>query len=139
NEINEQIKIFINSTSLRRSPSNSFNSDGQSPVTQNPSRYVVWFNNALDEGHINRFEYSDFRNIQEIGKGGFGIVHSADYLGTKLALKSFLRGKAMITKDFINELKQIRAVDFHPNIIKFFGISFGTGTYISFYNYLSCI
>ncbi|CAG8547305.1 2823_t:CDS:2 [Dentiscutata erythropus] len=60
NEINDQIRIFINSIPLRRySSSNSCSSDRHSPDSQNFPKYLDWLNKALDEGHFFKGKRND--------------------------------------------------------------------------------
>ncbi|CAG8469645.1 10572_t:CDS:2, partial [Dentiscutata heterogama] len=81
----------------------------------------------LKDDDVIKFEFSTYQNIQEIGKGGFGIVYSTYRDGKRYALKTFKNDDANkeVTKDFIKELKQLHAITFHPNINKFYGITRG--------------
>ncbi|KAF0546086.1 kinase-like protein [Gigaspora margarita] len=60
-----------------------------------------WLERAISDGHINYLEYSKFTAPTIIGIGGFGTVLSAS-------------GK---------NLKLIRKVCYHPNIITFYGVT----------------
>ncbi|CAG8645460.1 12844_t:CDS:2, partial [Gigaspora rosea] len=84
-----------------------------------------WFEKTLKEDDIIKFDYPAFENIQEIGRGGFGIVYSAYHGGEIYALKTFKSDEANkeVTKDFIKELKQLHTVTSHPNINRFYGIT----------------
>ncbi|RIA82373.1 kinase-like domain-containing protein [Glomus cerebriforme] len=68
------------------------------------------------------------RNIEKVGEGAFGIVNRADWkiCETKIALKSLLSNPS-INEDnmnkFIKELTNLRRVDFHQNVNRFFGIT----------------
>ncbi|CAG8456815.1 5679_t:CDS:2, partial [Gigaspora rosea] len=67
-------------------------------------KYLKWLKEELEEGNIAFYEYSLFRNIKEIGKGGFGFIYSAeyDYDDVKVALKSLKTKEA--TKEFVSEI-----------------------------------
>ena len=52
---------------------------------------VDWLERSIKEEYFNYYEYSDFKNIQLIGRGSFGKVFRANWkdTNTTLALKSF--------------------------------------------------
>ncbi|CAG8754677.1 11648_t:CDS:2, partial [Gigaspora rosea] len=75
-------------------------------------------NNVLNKGNITFYYYSQFNNVKD---GGFGLISSADYDGTKFALKNLNIKEA--TREFVSELKQPRVTEVHPNIIQFYGIT----------------
>ncbi|KAF0510163.1 kinase-like protein [Gigaspora margarita] len=64
-----------------------------------------WLEKAISDGHINYLEYKKFTDPTEIGSG----------VDTSIDEKAI--------KDFINELKLLRKVYYHPNIITFYGIT----------------
>ncbi|GES88019.1 kinase-like domain-containing protein [Rhizophagus clarus] len=66
-----------------------------------------------------------FNNIEEIGAGSFGKVYRANWKSSYsyLALKSFFNLNNVTIKEIVNELKLQREVDFHENIIRFFGVT----------------
>ncbi|CAG8774655.1 6077_t:CDS:2 [Gigaspora margarita] len=41
-----------------------------------------WFENSLKENII-KYDYSVYENVEVIGKGGFGIVYSANFNGKR--------------------------------------------------------
>ncbi|CAG8469554.1 21046_t:CDS:2 [Cetraspora pellucida] len=84
-------------------------------------KYSEWLNKEVKNGNIFFYKYSLFSNIEAIGRGGFGSISSADYDGEKVALKNL--NTKEVTKNFANELRQLRAIKFHPNINQFYGIS----------------
>ena len=51
-----------------------------------------WIEIKIEDGDINYFEYNDFRNIEKMNEGGFGVVYKADWNngGIKVALKTLL-------------------------------------------------
>ena len=53
--------------------------------------YVDWLENAIANEHLDYFEYSEFKNIQPIGKGSYGSVFRGNWKNTNtiFALKFF--------------------------------------------------
>ncbi|CAG8623207.1 12614_t:CDS:2, partial [Gigaspora rosea] len=82
-------------------------------------KYPEWLEKEQNEGKIIYYHHSQFNNVKFIGKGGFGSISSADYNGKKVALKTLNTKEA--TREFVNELKQLRANEDHPNINKLHG------------------
>ncbi|KAF0547190.1 kinase-like protein [Gigaspora margarita] len=89
-----------------------------------------WLERAISDGHINYLEYNKFINPTEIGSGGFGKVFKYEWKDYELivALKCLkfdtdLNLNEKIINDFINELKLLRRVDYHQNIIRFYGVT----------------
>ncbi|RIB22643.1 kinase-like domain-containing protein [Gigaspora rosea] len=65
-------------------------------------------------------KYSEWLEKEQYkDKGGFGSISSADYNGKKVALKTLNTKEA--TREFVNKLKQLRDIEDHPNINKFYG------------------
>ncbi|EXX58133.1 uncharacterized protein OCT59_019287 [Rhizophagus irregularis] len=89
-----------------------------------PNEWVTWIEEAIYKEHINYYEYKDFHDIQEIGSGGFSKVYRAYWKNTDrcFALKDFFE-LGFNVKQLVSEIKFLRAVDFHENIIKFYGIT----------------
>ncbi|GES80310.1 kinase-like domain-containing protein [Rhizophagus clarus] len=83
--------------------------------------------NGWTDGDIDYFEYNNFSNMTKIGDGSFGIVNSADWkiYGIKTALKTLLNNSSIENNlnSFINELKNLKNVSFHPNVNGFYGIT----------------
>ncbi|GBC00451.1 hypothetical protein RclHR1_03860016 [Rhizophagus clarus] len=63
-----------------------------------------WIEEAVSKNHIKHYEYNNFKNIQEIGTGGFGKVY---------------RTNEEIHNNFELQLE----VTFHNNIINFYGVT----------------
>ncbi|CAB5381708.1 unnamed protein product [Rhizophagus irregularis] len=64
-------------------------------------------------------------NIKEIGSGNFGKVYRANWKNSDqyLALKSFFNLNKATIKELSHEIDLHRDVDFHHNIIRFYGIT----------------
>ncbi|CAB4413909.1 unnamed protein product [Rhizophagus irregularis] len=84
-----------------------------------------WIEEAISKKHIKYYEYEYFSNIEEIGFGAFGKVYRANWRNKEqyLALKSFFNHDKATTKEIVEELKLQREVDFHDNVIRFFGVT----------------
>ncbi|PKY45528.1 hypothetical protein RhiirA4_517003 [Rhizophagus irregularis] len=88
------------------------------------SKISINLEKLISEGCIEYYEYSDFKNIQPIGKGASGSVTRATWKNTTrfFALKSFNNDK-QTHKEIVKELTLHRKVDIHENILRFYGIS----------------
>ncbi|KAF0503045.1 kinase-like protein [Gigaspora margarita] len=87
-----------------------------------------WLKKAIDERHINYIEYNKFTDPFIIGSGGFGSVFRCEWRdsGLTIALKCLKADTIVdekIIKDFIYELKLLKSVSNHPNIISFYGVT----------------
>ncbi|GES93151.1 kinase-like domain-containing protein [Rhizophagus clarus] len=91
----------------------------------NINESINWIEEAINKKHIKYYEYENFKNIQKIGCGAFGKVFRANWkkFDNYLALKTFFNLNDITLKEIVNELKLQREVDFHDNIIRFFGIT----------------
>ena len=69
--------------------------------------YNDWLNNSIEQ-HIKYYEYSDFRNIQQIGSGSYGKVVRGNWKNTNrfFALKSFNNDKQTL-KEVVKEVLYI--------------------------------
>ena len=58
----------------------------------------------IETNKVTYFEYNDFRNIEKIGGGGFGVVKKASWNtgGVKIALKS---SSTNTEDEFLKEVK----------------------------------
>ncbi|RIA93845.1 kinase-like domain-containing protein [Glomus cerebriforme] len=84
-----------------------------------------WIEEAIYKKHIKYYDYNHFSNFKEIGSGNFGKVYRANWKNSEqyLALKSFYNFNKATAKEIIEELILQREVDFHNNVIRFFGIT----------------
>jgi hypothetical protein len=64
-----------------------------------------WIKEAISKKLIKYYEYEHFRNVEEIGSGGFGRVSRANWKSSDkyLALKS-LDHNSITTKEIIHEV-----------------------------------
>ncbi|PKK65900.1 kinase-like protein [Rhizophagus irregularis] len=83
---------------------------------------IDWLEKAIVEEHIKFYDYSHFNNIQEISIGSVGNIFRANWKDsdTVLVLESSYK---LTVQEIVNELKIQREVDFHTNILRFYGIS----------------
>ncbi|PKC76119.1 kinase-like protein [Rhizophagus irregularis] len=88
-----------------------------------------WIKKNMKEEDIKYFEYSEFNKIKKIGEGGFGVVNRAETNDkVQVALKGLIEKKSSkieenVIENFVKELKNLRKVAHHVNIISFLGIS----------------
>jgi hypothetical protein len=70
------------------------------------TNYMKWLEKSISEGHIKSYEYSDFKNIQQIGSGPLGIVVRATWKNTNrhFALKYFFNHDSITLKEVVNEV-----------------------------------
>ncbi|CAB4395467.1 unnamed protein product [Rhizophagus irregularis] len=94
-------------------------------MTDNSNEWINWIEESIAKKRIKYYDYNHFNNIQEVGSGGFGKVYRANWKSSRssyLALKSFYNFNVM-AKEIVNELKLQHEIDFHENIIRFYGIT----------------
>ncbi|RGB27595.1 kinase-like domain-containing protein, partial [Rhizophagus diaphanus] len=93
-------------------------------VIDNSNEWIDWIEESILNKQIRYYDYKHFNDIQEIGVGSSGNVCRANLKNSHgyLILKSFINFN-IIAKEIVNELKLQREVDFHENIIHFYGIS----------------
>ncbi|GBC04578.1 hypothetical protein RclHR1_05750010 [Rhizophagus clarus] len=93
-------------------------------VIDNSNEWINWIEESIEKKQIKYYDYKHFNNIQEIGFGSFGKVYRTNWKNSHsyLALKSFFNFN-ITAKEIVNELKLQREVDFHENIIRFYGVT----------------
>ncbi|PKK65004.1 kinase-like protein [Rhizophagus irregularis] len=80
---------------------------------------VEWVEKTVN---IKYYPYSEFTNMKEINHGSVGNIYQANWKGTDtlLIVKSSYK---LTVKEILNEIEIQREVDFHPNILRFYGVS----------------
>jgi serine/threonine protein kinase len=70
------------------------------------NHYIDWLERSIVDEHIKYYEYSDFTNIQHIGKGSYGNVVRANWKTSNrlFALKSFNNNKQTL-KEVAKEVR----------------------------------
>ncbi|CAB4379493.1 unnamed protein product [Rhizophagus irregularis] len=88
------------------------------------NEWINWIEESIVKKQIKYYDHKDFNNIKEIGLGNFGRIYRSNWKNSHsfLALKFFINFD-IIAKEIVNELKLQREVDFHENIIHFYGIT----------------
>ncbi|CAB4413983.1 unnamed protein product [Rhizophagus irregularis] len=98
-------------------------------ITKNSNEHN-WIEEAISKKLIKYYEFDQFCNIQKIGSGGFGKVYRASWKNyTKhYALKSFFNFDDATVKAIVHEIQLQREVDFHDNVISFYGVTATTSS-----------
>ncbi|CAG8615456.1 10780_t:CDS:2, partial [Diversispora eburnea] len=83
------------------------------------------YDNVTIGNQFIKYNYNDFKNLKNIGKGKFGMIYSATLKNGKnrkrtVVLKSIVVATVEL---FFNELKRYSRASSHENIIGFYGIS----------------
>ncbi|RGB36158.1 kinase-like domain-containing protein [Rhizophagus diaphanus] len=96
----------------------------ESQTNENTNERIDWIKKAIEEEYLQYYDYKQFSDIRQVGTGGFGTVFRANLKNSEqqFALKSFKLNNTS-KEEIINELKILLKVDFHNNIIRFFGIT----------------
>ncbi|GES99864.1 kinase-like domain-containing protein [Rhizophagus clarus] len=92
---------------------------------QNANEWINWIEEAIAKDYFRLYEHEYFSNVQKIGTGGFGKVYRASWRNSEqyFALKSFFNIDDVTAKEIVHELKLQRDIQFHNNIIKFYGVA----------------
>ncbi|UZO01302.1 uncharacterized protein OCT59_012403 [Rhizophagus irregularis] len=87
--------------------------------------YVDWLDKSIANEYFNYYEFSEFKNLELIGSGSYGSVIRANWKNIEnfFALKTFKNYDNIMLKELVNEIKLQKRVDFHENIIRFYGIT----------------
>ncbi|CAB4415462.1 unnamed protein product [Rhizophagus irregularis] len=92
--------------------------------TKNTNEWINWIEESISKEYYRLYEQKHFSNIQKVGTGGFGKVYRASWKNSQyFALKSFFNLDDVTAKEIVHELKLQRDIQFHNNIIKFYGIA----------------
>ncbi|RHZ46449.1 hypothetical protein Glove_621g15 [Diversispora epigaea] len=89
------------------------------------------FESALKDKNIKKYDYNTFENITRIASGAYGTAYRANStsLGKHVALKNLHENaKELFYKKFMKDLTNFMAVNYHHNIINFYGISIDPST-----------
>ncbi|CAB4379580.1 unnamed protein product [Rhizophagus irregularis] len=94
-------------------------------LVSNSNDWNKWIEEAISKKLIKYYEYNQFYNIQEIGSGGFGKVCRANWKNShkRYAIKSFFNINDATVKALVREIQLQREVDFHDNVIRFYGVT----------------
>src|SRR5215469_6819928 len=81
-----------------------------------------WIEDAISKEHIKHYEYKHFKNVQEIGIGGFGKVYRAKWKSSyqHFALKSLLNIDEVAIKELVREvINTVTKIFLHSSINTF--------------------
>ncbi|GBC04393.1 hypothetical protein RclHR1_05660008 [Rhizophagus clarus] len=94
-------------------------------LVNNSNDWNKWIEEAITKKHIKYYEFNQFYNLQEIGSGGFGKVYRANWKNSHkhYAIKTFFNINDATVKAIVREIQLQREVDFHDNVIRFYGIT----------------
>ncbi|CAB4495541.1 unnamed protein product [Rhizophagus irregularis] len=94
-------------------------------LVSNSNDWNKWIEEAISKKLIKYYEYNQFYNIQEIGSGGFGKVCRANWKNShkRYAIKSFFNINDATVKALVREIQLQREIDFHDNVIRFYGVT----------------
>ncbi|CAG8756564.1 15511_t:CDS:2, partial [Acaulospora morrowiae] len=102
-----------------------------------------WLEKVIDQEYLNFHDFDKFSDLVPVGDGPLGKVYRAQWQirGMVVALKSWIdetsKEEKRILDEFMNELKMHRKVDYHPNILRFYGLSKGNNDYYNFFYVLA--
>nr|CAG8523197.1 9173_t:CDS:2 [Entrophospora candida] len=100
-----------------------------------------WLNEAITDGHINVIQNTSLQHVELIAEGTFGKVSTAylPNLGNLVVIKPLFDHNIDLNdnndpyflnyhqsyNDFVQDMKKIKSIRFHDNIIRFYGITLG--------------
>ncbi|GBB88365.1 hypothetical protein RclHR1_14930004 [Rhizophagus clarus] len=86
--------------------------------------YNDWLETSINNGYINYYNYSEFKNLKPIGNGSYARVSRAKWRNTDgfFALKTFNNDKITL-KEVVNEIKLQKELIPNDNILRFCGIT----------------
>ncbi|CAG8631121.1 4471_t:CDS:2 [Funneliformis mosseae] len=83
--------------------------------------YTGWLEQAIVNGFIKLYEFSDLQNEKHIGRGSYGDVYRVIWKKDIFALKSFKNQEFI--KEIVEELELHWKVNYHENIIRLYGVT----------------
>ncbi|CAB5371222.1 unnamed protein product [Rhizophagus irregularis] len=88
-------------------------------VTKN---ITEWLTNAINNHYIQQYDYSEFRNVNNIEEGGFGRIKCADWpcSDRKVAIKEL---KSYDVGKFVEEVKIHSSSHSSNYVVRFFGLT----------------
>ncbi|GES88018.1 kinase-like domain-containing protein [Rhizophagus clarus] len=94
-------------------------------IIDNLNDWNKWIEEAISKKLIKYYEFDQFHNLQEIGSGGFGKVYCANWKNShkRYAIKTFFNINNATVKAIVREIQLQREVDFHDNVISFYGVT----------------
>ncbi|RIB10107.1 kinase-like domain-containing protein [Gigaspora rosea] len=80
---------------------------------------------AISEGDIQFHDYDQFSDHAKIVEGTFSSIYKSKWksCGLEVALKCLKVNNRFLDEKIVKELKLLQKTDFHPNIIKFYGVT----------------
>ncbi|CAB4388367.1 unnamed protein product [Rhizophagus irregularis] len=89
----------------------------------NDNKWDRWIENGIASDYINYHDFDEFQNIKRISTGGFEVYRANwESSNTVVALKS-LKNDDCCMKEIANEITMMHKVNFHTNIVQFYGIT----------------
>ncbi|CAB4387502.1 unnamed protein product [Rhizophagus irregularis] len=90
----------------------------------NSNEWINWIEKSITKKQIKYYDYKHFNHVQEIGFGSIEKVYRANWKNSHnyLVLKSFFNFN-IVTKEIVNEIILQHEINFHENIIRFYGIT----------------
>ncbi|PKK74087.1 kinase-like protein [Rhizophagus irregularis] len=87
---------------------------------------VNWIEEAISNKYLEYYKFEEFKNIESVGTcDNVGTTYRANWKNWRqiFGLKNLFYINDTTVKELVNELKLHRKVDFHDNIINFYGVS----------------
>lgn len=68
--------------------------------------FIDWLENSIYNEYLCYYDFSEFKNVMEIGIGSSGIIYRANYKNTSnfFAIKSFYYSNEATLKEIVNEV-----------------------------------
>ncbi|RIA87250.1 kinase-like domain-containing protein [Glomus cerebriforme] len=92
--------------------------------SKDANEYIDWLEKSIANEYFNYYEYSEFENLETIGKGSYGSVVRAKWKNAGFfVIKIFNKNYETTLKEVVNEIKLQKEMIFNENIIRFYGIT----------------